>query len=129
LLAPSGHRLAEERTVNLQDLAGERVVLADERCGYRPFIEACLAEANVDVSIRTGIGSISTMPSSVAAGLGVSIVPREMVNPAPNGTIAVRFRDRLSVKMGVALRTDAPAPARRLAAQMSRVLARGRQSK
>jgi LysR family transcriptional regulator, regulator of the ytmI operon len=129
LLAPSGHRLTGERSVTLQDLAGERLVLADERCGYRLFIETLLAEANIDVNIRTGIGNITTMPSSVAAALGVSIVPREMVTPAPSGTIAVRFRDRLSVKMGVALRTDAPAPARRLAAQMSRDLARGRHSR
>jgi DNA-binding transcriptional LysR family regulator len=129
LLAPSAHRLAKERSVKLQDLAGEQIVFADERCGYRRFAEAALAEANVDVSIRTGIGNITTMPSSVAATLGVSIVPREMVNPAPSGTIAVRFRDRLFVKMGVALRTDAPPPARRLAAQMSRALARGRHSK
>jgi DNA-binding transcriptional LysR family regulator len=129
LLAPTGHRLARERSVTLQDLAGENIVLADERCGYRRFVEAALAEANVDVSIRGGIGNITTMPSSVAAALGLSIVPREMVNPAPSGTVAVRFRGRLFVKMGVALRTDAPAPARRLAAQMSRVLARGHHSK
>jgi DNA-binding transcriptional LysR family regulator len=124
LLAPAGHRLARERCVTLRDLAGERIVLADQRCEYRRFIEATFAEANVDVSFRTGIGNVSTLPSSVAPALGVCIVPREMVDPGPSATTVVRFRDRLSVKMGVVLRTDAPPPARRLAAQMSRTLAR-----
>jgi DNA-binding transcriptional LysR family regulator len=126
LITPSRHRLAKQKTVDFQDLLGEQILLGEERCGIRPFVEALLARADIDVTLRAGIGNISTVLSSVAAGLGSSIVPRNMVDPAPAGTVALRFRERPAVTMGLALRIDAPPSARRLATQISRTLAGGR---
>jgi LysR family transcriptional regulator, regulator of the ytmI operon len=127
LIVPSRHWLAKQKHVGFRDLIGEQLMLGDERCGYRPFVEALLAQADIDVTLRTGIGNTSTILSSVAAGLGSSIVPRNMVDPAPTGIVAVRFRERPSVKIGLALRMDAPPSARRLATQISRTLVRYRQ--
>jgi LysR family transcriptional regulator, regulator of the ytmI operon len=128
-LTPSENRLAKQNTVDFQDLIGEQIILADERCGYRPFIETLLARADIDVPIRAGIGNITTVLSSVAAGLGSSIVPRNMVEPVPAGSVAIRFRERPSVTMGLALRMDAPPSARRLAMQISRTFVRNQQKK
>jgi DNA-binding transcriptional LysR family regulator len=129
LLAPSGHRLAGRRSIEVSDLTGEQIVLADQRCCYRRFVEALFARAEVDVSLRVGMGTLSTILASVAAGLGLSIVPRDMTDPAPAGTTTLRFRERQSMTIGVAIRTDAPPSARRLAAQITRSVVRSRQRK
>jgi len=127
LIAPARHRLAKQKSVEFHDLLGEQILLGDQRCGIRPFVEALLARADIDVTLRVGMGNMSTILPSVAAGLGSSIVPRNMVDPAPAGTVAVRFRERPAVTMGLALRMDAPPSARRLAAQISRTFVRSRQ--
>jgi LysR family transcriptional regulator, regulator of the ytmI operon len=129
LLAPSHHRLAARRNIDLQDLIGEQLILGDERCSYRSFVEALISRADIDVALRVDRGSLSTILASVAAGLGLSIVPRDMVDPAPTGTVILRFRERQSITIGVALRMDAPPSARRLAAQLARSFIRHRQRK
>jgi LysR family transcriptional regulator, regulator of the ytmI operon len=120
VLAPAKHRLAQHRLIDLHDLHGERVILGDDRCCYRAFVESLFAQSEADVSLRVGFGNMSTVLASVSAGLGLSIVPRDVVAPPPVRTVTLRFRERHAVPIGVALRMDAPPSARRLATQISR---------
>ena len=72
---PESHRLAAKKRVKSQDLSGEKLLLLDE--GH------CLREQALDVCERAGTEeqdfratSLETLRQMVAAGLGITLLPR-----------------------------------------------------
>ena len=78
LACPSDHRFAG-KTISLDDLRSERLILMQEGAGVRQVIEDELREAGVrlrDLDVRLELGLQESVRSAVAAGHGVTFISR-----------------------------------------------------
>ncbi|WP_031513560.1 selenium metabolism-associated LysR family transcriptional regulator [Desulfofalx alkaliphila] len=79
VITPKDHPLANKGVVNLQQLAGERLVWRSIGSGTRLELEEKLSEAGLpreDLNIVMELGSTGAVVNAVEAGLGISIVSR-----------------------------------------------------
>lgn len=76
LIAAKGHRLEGRATVRPQDLVKETVLVLEPTCSYRVLFEAFLARAGRRVSVLSEFNSIEAVKQCVAAGIGISLLPR-----------------------------------------------------
>ena len=78
LACPPGHRFAG-KTVSLDDLRDERLIVMQEGAGVRQVIEEELRSAGVrlrELGVRTELGLQESVRSAVAAGHGVTFISR-----------------------------------------------------
>jgi DNA-binding transcriptional LysR family regulator len=122
LLVPDGHHLASKRSASLLELVNEQLIVGEETCTYRRLIAQMLRAADVDVAIRARFGSINTLVHAVKSDLGVAILPRELVEPNPPGTVIVPLRDPMHLPIGLFLRRDAQEMSRRVADELANAL-------
>ena len=91
LVCPPGHRFAG-KTVSLDDLRGERLIVMQEGAGVRQVIEDELREAGTrlrDLDVRLELGLQESVKSAVEAGHGVTFISRTAVEPElAAGTLA-----------------------------------------
>jgi DNA-binding transcriptional LysR family regulator len=81
LAVPRGHRFAG-KTVTLEQLKGEPLVLMQEGAGVRQVIEEELREAGVrlrDLDVRLELGLQESARSAVLAGFGVTFISRSAI--------------------------------------------------
>ncbi len=92
LACPAGHRFAG-KTVTLDDLRTERVLVMQEGAGVRQVIEDELRDAGVrlrDLGVRVELGLQESVRSAVAAGHGVTFISRSALDAdLAAGTIAI----------------------------------------
>ena len=106
LVAPAKHRLAGRKTVSESELEGERVLLLDEgHCMREQALSICTesgARPSDGADFRAT--SIETLRHMVAAGMGITLLPR------------LAIADDEEARSHVAVRPfAAPAPGRRMA--------------
>jgi LysR family hydrogen peroxide-inducible transcriptional activator len=90
LVTPEGHWLAARDSVALTDVANEDFVWVSEGATEtHPLFAACLA-AGFAPRIVCLSGSAQGMQSLVAAGLGISLLPRLAIHP-PEGAVVVEL--------------------------------------
>jgi DNA-binding transcriptional LysR family regulator len=91
LVCPPGHAFAG-KTVSLDDLRGERLIVMQEGAGVRQVIEDELREAGTrlrDLGVRLELGLQESVKSAVEAGHGVTFISRTAVEPElASGTLA-----------------------------------------
>ena len=91
LVCPPRHRFAG-RTVTLDDLRGEPLIIMQEGAGVRQVIEDELREAGTrlrDLNVRLELGLQESVKSAVEAGHGVTFISRTAVEPElAGGTLA-----------------------------------------
>ena len=91
LAVPRGHRFSG-KTVTLEELKGEPVVLMQEGAGVRQVIEEELRAAGVrlrDLDVRLELGLQESARSAVVAGYGVTFISRSAIEAdLAAGTVA-----------------------------------------
>jgi DNA-binding transcriptional LysR family regulator len=91
LVCPPKHHFAG-KTVSLDDLRGERLIVMQEGAGVRQVIEDELREAGTrlrDLDVRLELGLQESVKSAVEAGHGVTFISRTAVEPElAAGTLA-----------------------------------------
>jgi DNA-binding transcriptional LysR family regulator len=97
LACPAGHRFAG-RTVTMDDLRSERLLVMQEGAGVRQVIEDELRSVGArlrDLDVRVELGLQESVRSAVAAGHGVTFISRSALDAdVAAGTIAIaRVRD------------------------------------
>jgi len=78
LACPSGHRFAG-KTVSLDDLRGEKLIVMQEGAGVRQVIEDELRKAGVrlrDLDLQLELGLQESVRSAVVAGHGIAFISR-----------------------------------------------------
>src|SRR2546427_27725 len=78
LVCPSGHRFAG-KTISLDDLKGEKLIVMQEGAGVRQVIEDELRKAGMrlrDLDVRLELGLQESVRSAVLAGHGVAFISR-----------------------------------------------------
>ncbi len=128
LLIPRAHRLARRRPLRAEDLDGEPLLLTEQGCSYRRAIEAALQQRGVRPQWAVESGSTETLKAAVEQKLGIAVLPKAAVSPAPPGTTVRSLSDlAIVLPVGLATRPDAaPAPPALaiLVASLRRALAR-----
>jgi DNA-binding transcriptional LysR family regulator len=84
LIVSRRHRLARAREARWIDLSDEAFVMFHEGSMVRSIVGAAAAVAGFSVRIALEVDETATLRSFVAAGLGVSVLPRSMAaSPGP----------------------------------------------
>jgi DNA-binding transcriptional LysR family regulator len=106
LAVPRGHRFAN-RSVSLDELRAEPLVLMQEGAGVRQVIEDELREAGVrlrDLDVRLELGLQESARSAVLAGYGVTFISRSAIDAdVAAGTVAVASVDGLEPSREISL--------------------------
>ncbi|MEC0248545.1 LysR family transcriptional regulator [Paenibacillus chitinolyticus] len=91
LLVPKDHALAREgsNSVTLGRLRETRLLITAQSCPYRRKLETALREEGSFPPDTMEIGSMSALKHYVAEGLGAALVPRMVLDPLPEGTLAL----------------------------------------
>ena len=116
LACPAGHRFAG-RTVTLEELRGEPLILMQEGAGVRQVIEDELRRAGVrlrELDVRLELGLQESVRSAVRAGFGVAFISRSAVeSDLAAGTIAAASVEGLEPAREITLvRATGRAPTR-----------------
>jgi DNA-binding transcriptional LysR family regulator len=106
LAVPRGHRFAN-RTVPLDELKGEPLVLMQEGAGVRQVIDDELRNAGVrlrDLDVRLELGLQESARSAVVAGFGVTFISRSAIeSDLAAGTVAIAQVEGLEPSREIAL--------------------------
>src|SRR3954452_11728036 len=106
LAVPRGHRFAD-RTVTLDELRGEPIVLMQEGAGVRQVIEDELRGAGLrlrDLDVRAELGLQESARSAVLAGYGITFVSRSAIEAdVAAGTLAIAEVEGLEPSREIAL--------------------------
>src|SRR6266404_7255193 len=106
LAVPAGHRFAD-RSVTLDELKEEPLVLMQEGAGVRQVIDDELREAGVrlrDLDVRLELGLQESARSAVVAGFGVTFISRSAIEAdLAAGTIAIGRVEGLEPSREIAL--------------------------
>ncbi len=82
IVVPAGHAWATRKTVSLDELRREPMVVRERGSGSRQAIEHVLSEANVSLAafrIVGEMGSTQAIKQAVRAGVGISLISRRAV--------------------------------------------------
>lgn len=100
---PTGHRLARRKSLTIQSLADEPLIVPDRRS--RPHSHDLTAKLFAEAGIRPAIAQVAgekqTIVSLVAAGLGVALVPRWTSRMSVSGVRYVRLSFTASHELDV----------------------------
>jgi len=106
LVCPPGHAFAG-RTVSLEELRGENLILMQEGAGVRQIVEDELRGAGVrlrDLDVRLQLGLQESVRSAVQAGYGVTFISRSAVEPElAAGTLVAARAEGLDAKREISL--------------------------
>jgi DNA-binding transcriptional LysR family regulator len=106
LAVPPKHRFAE-KTVGLDDLRSETLILMQEGAGVRQMIEDELGAAGLrirDLEVRLELGLQESVKAAVAAGHGVTFISRSSMEPElASGSLAAARVKGLDPKREISL--------------------------
>ena len=106
LACQAGHRCAE-RTVSLDDLRGERLILMQEGAGVRQIVEDALRKQEKrlrDLDVRLELGLQESVRQAVEAGYGVTFISRAAIESGLEaGTLAEARVEGLEVTREISL--------------------------
>ncbi|MEV4607864.1 LysR family transcriptional regulator [Neorhizobium sp. LMR1-1-1.1] len=110
---PVGHPLAAQSRVKLASLAGEPFIIFPRNMGlslYTDILQAC-KEAGFELTVTQEAPQIPSVVNLVAAGLGVSIVPKSLAKIEIDGVV---FRPiegpPLVARLGIAMMKEQRSP-------------------
>jgi DNA-binding transcriptional LysR family regulator len=89
VMLPGGHRLADQRSVSLDDLADEALILPPEGRPHRVRVETAFAARGIRPRVEAEVDGWDLQRLFVSAGLGLAIVNDYC--PAPEGGTARRL--------------------------------------
>jgi DNA-binding transcriptional LysR family regulator len=99
LITPPDHRLAQQATVSLKDIARHPLLLPDRRSSTRDAVKEVFASQGLEPKIGMELERWEVIKQFVAAGLGIALVPGFCIS-ADAGGLAVkrvgRYFSRLS---------------------------------
>lgn len=83
VVAPVGHALAQKKRLRLAQLVNEPRLTREAGSGTRAATDEFLAEQGVEWPPRMALGSNEAIKHAVIAGLGLAVLSRHTLGPAP----------------------------------------------
>ncbi len=88
VLAPAGHKLCKEKHIAPARLQDEPFILREAGSGTRQAVERYFADHGIRPATRMTLGSDETIKQAVAAGLGLAVLSRHVLDlDAPEGAL------------------------------------------
>ena len=106
LVVPASHELAKRKKVRLKEVVGEDFVMYDRTHapGFHDLIFGMLRQAGIVPNVRQSAGEMPTLISLVAAGMGISILPRSAVKHSAAAVVGCEIADDIPMsEVGLAL--------------------------
>jgi DNA-binding transcriptional LysR family regulator len=82
VVARADHPLASRQSVDIQDLAGEPILLPSEDCSYRVALERMITAENIETAVILDFNSIEAIKRCVTAGVGITLATEVAVQDA-----------------------------------------------
>ncbi len=119
---PSSHRLAGRPQIGLAELASEPFVMhpSDHRSSIHEHVRRACAAAGFSPVSTTEVAETATLVASVAAGLGVALIPAPVRALGLTGVRYVPLVAAPTIDLDMALRGDDASPASRRVAEIVR---------
>lgn len=76
LVVPAGHPWARRRSIHVEELARQPVVVREPGSGTRQLVEERLQAIGIEMEPALELGAIEAIKNAVAAGLGVAFISR-----------------------------------------------------
>ena len=92
-ILPAGHPLAKRRRLALADLAGEPWIASTGVCGCRKITESVCREAGFQPRVAFEADETTAAQALVAAGVGVTLMPRLALTTLHSGVVARSLSD------------------------------------
>lgn len=90
VLAPIHHPLVKEKSISLQRLAQEPLLLREPGSGTRLAVERLFAAQGLKLNVRMELGSNEAIKQAIVGGLGISVLSQHtLALDAPMGQLAV----------------------------------------
>jgi DNA-binding transcriptional LysR family regulator len=103
-ILPAGHRLAKRRPLSLADLGEEPWVASTLSCGCRQITEAVCRQAGFRPKVAFETDETSAAQALVAAGVGITLMPRLALTTLHPGVVARTLTDAPSRRVWAARR-------------------------
>ncbi|ARU60777.1 LysR family transcriptional regulator [Tumebacillus avium] len=122
VLLPENHPLADKEVLALHDLQNQRLLITSATCPYRRKLELLLHETGSRPADTMEIGSMTALKYYVKSDLGIALVPKIVLDPAPAGTTARTLSGSpIEMTFGILCKTSAH-PMNRATAQLYQFL-------
>jgi len=97
LVVPSSHELAKKKKVRLKEVAGQDFVMYDRAHapGFHDLLFSMLRQAGIVPNVRQSAAEMPTLISLVAAGMGISILPRSAVTHSVAAVVGCEIADAI----------------------------------
>jgi DNA-binding transcriptional LysR family regulator len=92
-LLPAGHPLSERRRLSMADLADEPWIVSTGTCGCRQITESTCRDAGFDPKVAFEADETLAAQALVAAGVGVTLLPRMALTALHPGTAPRALKD------------------------------------
>lgn len=101
VLVRADSQFALQKSVSLSRIVREPLLLTDSTCVYRRTIERAMARHNVIGAPSIQTSSLMSLPGAVAAGLGIAIVPRNVLVTQSDAFAFVAIRELVEMTIGL----------------------------
>jgi len=126
VLTPRGHPFAARKSIRIEQLDGERMIVREEGSTTRKAIEAAFARARVKPRVVMELGSREAIREAVAHGIGLGMVAEAGHSPDPRvQTVRLSNAEIWTETHVMCLKVRRSARAVNAFLEMARMLARG----
>ena len=111
LLIPAKHHLSQKNTIEVIDIAEERLLLTEANCPYRRVFETEILALGVNPYSGIEIMSLKALQSMVESGLGIGVMPLDIITPPPQNTVIKTIKNvNLELPVGIAVLPERSVP-------------------
>ena len=106
VVVPLSHKLAQKKKIYLRELSGQAFVMYERSYapGFHDLMLGILRDAGIVPHVRQTAGQMPTLISLVAAGMGISILPRSTVTHSVASVVPCEIADAISMsEIGMAV--------------------------
>lgn len=90
LLAPTDHKLAQQKNIPIQALDGETFIMREPGSGTRQAVEMLFDQHKIAVRVRLELGSNEAIKQAIAGGLGLSVISTHaLTGEVSNGELTI----------------------------------------
>jgi LysR family transcriptional regulator, regulator of the ytmI operon len=111
LLISKDNLLSNQPEILVENLAKERLLLTEANCPYRQVFEREIYVCGVNPYSGLEIMSLTALQNMVQGGIGIGVMPKAIVDPAPENTVLKNIRNlKLELPVGLAMLPDKSVP-------------------
>jgi DNA-binding transcriptional LysR family regulator len=95
VVVPLSHKLAKKKKIQLRELSGQAFVMYERSYapGFHDLMVGILRDGGIVPDVRQTAGQMPTLVSLVAAGMGISILPKSAVRHSVASVVACEIAD------------------------------------